>query len=65
MFHTKAVEKIETHILRSIIFLRKNRPVYEVMWKNVVERGRPHKTIWCMRTACWIPKVTNIHNQNM
>jgi hypothetical protein len=29
------------------------------MWKNVVDRGRPQMTIWRMRIACWIPKVTN------
>jgi len=36
---------------------------YEIMWKNIVERGRPKITIWCMRIACWIPKAT--HNQNI
>jgi len=30
----------------------KNRVVYEKMWKNIVERGRPHMTIWRMRIAC-------------
>jgi len=27
--------------------------------KNIVERGRPQITIWCMRIAYWIPKATN------
>jgi len=27
--------------------------------KNIVERGRPQKTIWRMGIACWIPKATN------
>ena len=31
------------------------------MWKNAVERGRPHMTIRCTRIACWIPKATNTH----
>jgi hypothetical protein len=31
------------------------------MWKNIVERGRPQITIWCMHIACRIPKATNIH----
>jgi len=31
------------------------------MWKNIVERGRPHGTIWRMRIACWIPTATNTH----
>jgi hypothetical protein len=35
-----------------------NRAVYEIMWKNIVERGRLRRT-WRMRIACWIPKATN------
>jgi hypothetical protein len=31
-----------------------NRAIYEIMWKNIVERGRPQVTIWRMCTACWI-----------
>jgi hypothetical protein len=33
------------------------------MWKHFVERGRPQMTIWRMRIACWIPKVTSTHTQ--
>jgi len=62
MFQTKDVEKIETHILRSIFFFL-NRPFYEVMWRNVVERCRPQMTIRRMRSARWISKVTNTHSQ--
>jgi len=40
MFQTKIVEKIKTHILYSETVFE-NRAVYEVMWKNIVERGRP------------------------
>ena len=28
------------------------------MCENIVERGRPQKTIWRMRIACWIRKAT-------
>jgi len=28
-------------------------------WKNIVEPGRPHMTIWRMRIAWWIPMATN------
>jgi len=42
-------------------FFFENRTVYEIMWKNVVERGRPQMIIWRMRIACWIPKATNAH----
>jgi hypothetical protein len=59
MFRTKVVEKIKTHILRSVIFFPENRAVYEIMWENIVERGRPQMIIWRMRTACWIPKATD------
>ena len=31
--------------------------VYEILWKNIVGRGRPQMTIWCMRIACWIIKT--------
>jgi len=37
--------------------------VYETMWKNIVEKGRPQITIWRMRIACWKPKPTNTHTQ--
>ena len=39
-----------------------NPAVYEVMWKNIAERGRPQMTIWRMRIACWIPKIINTHS---
>jgi hypothetical protein len=29
------------------------------MWKNIVEPGRPQMTIWRMRVAYSLPKVTN------
>jgi hypothetical protein len=35
--------------------------VYEIMWQNIVQPGRPQMTIWRMRVACWIPKATNSH----
>jgi hypothetical protein len=40
-----------------------NLAVYEIMWKNILERGRQQMTIWRMRIACWIPKATNTHIQ--
>jgi hypothetical protein len=62
IFRTKVVEKIKAHILCSVSFC-KNRAVYEIMWKNMVQPGRPQITIWRMRTACWINKATNTHSQ--
>jgi hypothetical protein len=62
MFQTKVVEKFKTHILCSVTF-SENRTVYEIMWKNFVERGRPQMTTWRMRIICWIPKATNNHSE--
>jgi len=39
-------------------FFFENLTIYEIMWKNIVERGRP---LWRMRIACWIPKATDTH----
>ena len=44
-------------------FFLENRAVYEIMWKNIVERCRPQMTIWRMRIAYWIPKATNTHSE--
>jgi len=40
--------------------LSKNRDVYEIMWKNMVEPDRSQIRIWRMRITCCIPKATNI-----
>ena len=63
MYQTETVEKIETHILRSVTFFPNDRTVYEIMWKNIVERGRPQMTIWPMRIACWGPWSTDTHSE--
>jgi hypothetical protein len=60
-FRRKVVEK-KTHFMFNIFFFV-NRAVYEIMWKNSVETCRPQTTIWRMRVACWIPKVTNTHSE--
>jgi len=44
------------------IFFSKNHAIYEIMWKNVVQQGRPQMTTWCMRIACWIPKAADTHS---
>jgi len=60
---TKVVEKIKTHILCTVTFFFLNHTIYEVMWKNNVELGRPQMTIWHMHIACWILKATNAHSE--
>jgi len=62
MFQAKVVEKIKTHILYSIFFLL-NHTIYEIMWKNTVEPGRPQMTMWHMCIACWISEATNTHQE--
>ena len=58
MFQTKVVEKIKTHILYIYIYIYiyffVNRSVVEIMWKNIIELGRPRMTIWRVYFACWI-----------
>jgi len=54
MFRTKVVEKNKKLCHRSFFL---NRAVYEIMWKNKVEPGRPQMTILRMHIACWIPKA--------
>ena len=39
-------------------------PMYEIMWKNIVELDRPHMAIWCMCFACWVPMATNTLYRN-
>jgi hypothetical protein len=62
VLQAKPVEKLENHILCSITFFL-NRAVYEIMWKNIVERGRPQMTIWRMRFALWITIATKTHSE--
>ena len=45
------------------IFFFENRAVCEIMWKNIVERGRSPMTIWRKRIACSIPKATSTHSE--
>jgi hypothetical protein len=58
----KFVEKIRTHILYSVTFFSfENRPIYGIMWRNILRRGKQHTTIWRIRIACWIPKASHTY----
>ena len=57
MFKTKIWEKMKTHHVRW--FPLENCADYDIMWKNIVERGRAQATIWRMRFVCWITKATD------
>ena len=67
IFQTKAVEKVKTNFMFNNFFPPpfKNHVVYEITWKNIVERGRSQMKIWRMRIACWMPKATNALTHNM
>ena len=41
----KRCRELANHILFSIHFSPQNHAVYETMWKNIVERGRPQMTV--------------------
>jgi hypothetical protein len=60
MFERKVVEKIKVHLC-SIFF--GNLSANEIMWKNTAEMDRPQMTLWCMRIACWITKVTDTYSE--
>jgi hypothetical protein len=61
--HKSCRKNQNTHFVFSDFFFFENRAVYEIMWKNIVERGRAQMAIWHMRIACWIPKATNTHSE--
>ena len=64
MFQTKFVEKIETHILCSMMFFFFLKLVPFVRCgKSIVQLGRPQMIIWRMCIACWVPKATNIYSK--
>ena len=63
MFQITVVQKIKTHILCCHFFFFEDRAVNEIMWKNIVERGRPQITIQRIRIAFWIHNVTNTHSE--
>ena len=61
IFQKNVVQKLETHILCSMPFFFENRPIYEIMWKNFIQRGRSQMIIWRKSVACWVPTATNAH----
>jgi len=49
-------------VLYNNFFFFEDRAFNKIMWKNVVEPGRPQMKIWRMHAACWIPRATNTHS---
>jgi len=50
-----------THFLLSKLLFSKNMLFFWIMWKKktIVDWSRAHMTIWRMRIACWITKITH------
>jgi len=67
MFQTKNIEKIKIYILCSENFFKiENRPIYEIMWANVVQPDR--QQIKIQHSACAFHAVylrLQTHTQNM
>jgi hypothetical protein len=51
------------HFMLNAFYFLKNRDVYEIKLKNIVERDSPRITKWRMSIACWIPKATDTHKE--
>jgi hypothetical protein len=54
------VQKMKTNFMFKNLFFEK-RAVYEIIWKYIVQPGRPKITTWRRRIACWISKTKNIN----
>jgi hypothetical protein len=55
MFLTNVcTENQNTNFMFNYFFPPEIRAVYEIMWENSVQPGRPQMTIWRMRIVCWI-----------
>ena len=63
MLRTKVLEKIKTHTLCTVALKKKKSCRHEIIWKNTVEPDRPQMTVWRMRIARWITKVTDTHSE--
>jgi len=51
-----------THFTFNSFFFQ-NRAVYDIMWQNIVEPGRPQMTIWRTFITCWTPRTTDSHSE--
>jgi hypothetical protein len=67
MFGSKFVDKIKTHILRSITFFprRSCRLWINVKKYSTAKQATVHKITRRIRTACWVTNTIDTHNQNV
>ena len=52
-------ENQNTLFVFSIFFCFENRVVYEIMWKNIVERGKAQMIIWRLSISHCVPNATD------
>jgi len=43
-----------------LITFLENRALYEIKWKNTLQKERPQVTIWRMLIACFVTKATEL-----
>ena len=43
-------------------FFSENGVIYEIRWEIGRARQARDETIWRMRFACWVTKITNTHS---
>ena len=60
--HKSYRENQNTNFIFRNVFFSENHAFYEIIWKYVIEPGRPQMTIRHMRVACWIYKATDTHS---
>ena len=58
----RSKENQNTHIVFND-FCLKHCALSEIMWKNMVDWGRPQMTKLHMHIPCWIHKATNTHSE--
>ena len=61
-FLDKSCREIKTHAITFFYF--ENRAVYEIIWKDIVEPGRPQMRLWRMLLSREVPKATNTHSEH-
>jgi hypothetical protein len=61
MLRIKVVEETKTRVICTIF--PENRAIFEIMWKNMAEPGRPEMTTRRIRIACCLTKATDTHSE--
>jgi hypothetical protein len=49
--------------VQQLLYFFEKRVVYQIMWKNIVERDRPQMAIWYKRIACSTQTATRTRSE--